>query len=346
MSGEGMLGVPAFPAPAPRASMPVDAAAAPTPISVVVPTRETRELTLRCLACLTAARPAAAELIVVDDGSADGTTDAIAASYPDVRLLRHEAPRGFTAAANAGAALATRELVLLLNSDTEVSADALGALAEAFAGDGGLGVAGSLLFYPDGRPQWSGGGLPGNLWLFALASGVGHGLGSMARWRGLRPVSGHGNRRVEWVTGAALAVRRPLWESLGGFDPRFELYAQDLDFCARARAAGWEVAVVPRSRVVHHHGTTVEGTAGVVAARHNAALLWADLVRWTAKHRGPRAARTAARLLWLGGGLRRGLLRLKSVGGEAARRRGEAETRSLRAAAAAARAAAAERPGA
>jgi GT2 family glycosyltransferase len=345
MSGEGMLGAPAFPAAAGPASDPDRGAVAATaPISVVVATRDTRELTLSCLAHLAEARPAAAEAIVVDDGSGDGTAEAIGASYPGVKLLRHPSSRGFTAAVNAGAAVAAGELLLLLNSDTEIAADALGALADAFGRDSRLGVAAPLLFYGDGRPQWSGGALPGRLWLLALGSGLGHRLGSLRPWRAWRPVSGHRPGPVDWVPGAALAIRRGLWESLGGFDPRFALYAQDLDLCVRVRAAGWGIAVVSRSRVVHHHGATVAETSGVTSERHNAALLWSDLVLWTAKHRGPRAARTAARLLRLGGAVQRALLRLDGVRGTEARSRGRLERRALLGAAAAVRAAAGERP--
>ncbi|HEV8632332.1 MAG TPA: glycosyltransferase, partial [Thermoanaerobaculia bacterium] len=234
----------------PRHPAPV-AAAAPA-LSVVVPTHDTRELTLRCLAALAAARPGPAEVILVDDGSRDGTAEAAAASYPGLRLLRQQAPLGFTAAANAGVAQASGELLLLLNSDTEVAPDALGALQEAFAADPALGVAGAALFYPGGEAQWSGGAEPGAAWLLALASGLPVRLAGARGWRRRRPVSGHGGGPVAWVTGAALACRRAVWEQVGPLDARFALYGQDLDFCLRAGERGWRVAVVAASHVVHH----------------------------------------------------------------------------------------------
>jgi GT2 family glycosyltransferase len=325
------------------------AGAPPGTLSVVVPTHDTRELTLACLAALADAQPPPDEVVVVDDGSGDGTAAAVAASFPAVRLRRHERPLGFTAAANAGAAQATGDLLLLLNSDTEPAADALGALLAAFRDDARLGVAGASLVYPDGTPQWSGGRAPRALWLFALGSGLAHRLGGARWWRRRRPVSGHGSGEVEWVTGAALAVRRPLWRELGGFDPRFELYAQDLDLCLRARARGWRVAVVAASRIVHHHGATVgrlastterDASTPATVARHDAARLWADLVRWAAKD-GPAAARGAARWLRLGGLVQRGLLAFDSLRGHRARRRARAQRHALRAASLAARSAAA-----
>jgi GT2 family glycosyltransferase len=328
------------------------AGAPPATLSVVIPTHDTRELTLACLAALAAAAPPPDEVILVDDGSTDGTAAAVAASYPAVRVLRQERPRGFTAAANTGAATASGDLLLLLNSDTEVATDALAALLTAFRADAGLGVAGASLVYPDGRAQWSGGRAPRASWLLTLGSGIAHRLDRWPRWRRRRPVSGHGGSEVDWVSGAALAVRRPLWSELDGFDPRFALYAQDLDLCLRARARGWRVAVVAASRVVHHHGATVGKSGGrgeaaaseaapPTVARHDAALLWADLVRAATKQGGARAGRATARWLRLGGWIQRALLAFTALRGGEQRQRAREQRRALRAASAAAREAAA-----
>jgi GT2 family glycosyltransferase len=337
-------GGPAAPAAAPASPAVAAATSEPLPLSVVVPTHETRELTLRCLAALAAARPPASEVVVVDDGSTDGTAAAIAASYPAVRLLRQPQAGGFTAAVRAGVALARHEIVLLLNSDTEVEPAALAALVAAFARMPRLGIAGAALHYPDGTPQWSGGPAPGALWLLALASDLPRRLGRLRGWRRARPVAGHGERvraRVDWVPGAALACRREVWTELGGLDPRFALYAQDLDFCLQARARGWEVAVVPESRVLHHHGATVGAGAPVGDDRLHAERLWSDLVRWGGKRGGPAGARRVARWLVLGGSLQGLLLRFEGLGGGERARRATAARGGLRRAAAAARASAA-----
>jgi GT2 family glycosyltransferase len=289
-------------------------------LSVVVPTHDTRELTLRCLAALAAADPPPAEVIVVDDGSSDGSAAAIAASYPATRLLRHRDARGFTAAANAGLALARGDVLLLLNSDTEVAPGAPGELVAALAAPR-LGIAGAALTYPDGRPQWSGGDAPGALWLFAMASDLPRRLARVRAWRRVRPMSGHRGGDVDWVTGAAMAIRREVWEAAGPLDGRFAFYAQDLDLCLRARALGWRVAVVPAARVMHHHGATVSAGGRVIEAGHDPALLWADLVRCAARHGGPSGGARAARSLRLGGALQRLLLLPRAaLPGDAGRR--------------------------
>jgi len=291
---------------------------APRPLSVVVPTRNTRQLTLACLAALAAAaavRPelAAIEVVLVDDAGDDGTAEAVAARHPDVRVIRLERQEGFTRAANRGLAAAAGGTLLLLNSDAEVGADGRGlaALLARFAAEPRLGIAGGALRYPDGTPQWSGGGEPTAAWLFALASGLPGLLARLPLYRRLRPAGGtRGTRAAEvaWVTGAAMAIRRAVWEEVGPLDESFRFYAQDLDLCLRARQAGWSVAVVPDFEVIHHHGATIEGEGGRGRGGARGAvhpeLLWTDLLRWADKRGCEAAARRAARALLAGGRLR------------------------------------------
>jgi GT2 family glycosyltransferase len=277
--------------------------AEPPALSVVIPTHDTRDLTLRCLDSLRACAPET-EIVVVDDGSADGTAEAIRVRHPAVTLVSISPPAGFTAAANRGMAEARGALLLLLNSDTEVDPSALPRLLAAFDADPKLGVAGAALRFPDGRPQWSGGRVPTPLWLFSMASGLGAGLERLPGYRRLKPVGGRGTGRVDWVCGAAMTVRREAWLAVGGFDGRFHFYCQDLDLCLRVQDAGWTVAIVAGARVMHLAGATIGKRQGAVSARYHPGLLWADLVRWAAKRKGPEGARDSTRALRCGGTLR------------------------------------------
>jgi GT2 family glycosyltransferase len=280
---------------------------------VVVPTHSTRDLTLRCLESLRSQRPGPDEVIVVDDASEDDTVQEVRRHFPEALVLERRARGGFTAAANQGMAAAGGDVLLLLNSDTEVLPGGLAALRRAFEEASSLGIAGGQLSYPDGAPQWSGGDEPGLLWGFSLSSGLATGLGRLPGYRSLRPVRGSaGDRRsVAWVTGAALACRRTVWHDVGPLDESFRFYCQDLDFCLRARRAGWEVAVLPSFRVVHVHGATIDKDRGTVGRQHPE-LLWTDLVRWARKRRGARSARRLRNVLVVGAHLRLGcgLLRL------------------------------------
>jgi GT2 family glycosyltransferase len=276
----------------------------PSGISIVVPTRDTRDVTLRCLATVAdAIAGTPAEVIVVDDGSGDGTAEAVAKQFPRTQVVRHETSRGFTASANAGLRLATQPLMMLLNSDTEVSRGALDALAGAFAADARLGIAGAQLLYPDGSGQWSGGGAPTLGWLFAESSGIPRVLARVPGYRAVRPLIAAANREVDWVTGAALAMRREVWTDAGPFDETFRIYAQDLDFCLRARDRGWAVRVIAGSRIVHLHGATIHRVTGSLG-RQQPHALWTDLIRWAEKRRGAAYARRASAVIAAGARLR------------------------------------------
>jgi GT2 family glycosyltransferase len=267
-------------------------------LSVVVPTHDTRDLTLRCLASVLDA-PGRFDVVLVDDGSRDGTAEAARARWPALRVLRHESARGFSAAANAGLRAARGALLWLLNSDTLAPADAYERLNAAFAANPRLGIAGAELIYPDGRPQWSGGRRPTPLWLFALSSG----LPAWRRRRRPAPLAGAWPRRPDWVTGAALALRREVWERVGPLDEGYRFYAQDVDLCLRARRAGFEVDLVPGLRVVHHLGASIGRRAGAFGGAHPE-LLWADLRRCVERLDGPAAGRLVGAALRAGARLR------------------------------------------
>lgn len=175
-------------------------------------------------------------------------------------------------------------------------------MMDAFRRAPKLGAAGAVLHYPGGSPQWSGGRDPSLLWLFGLSSGLPALLGRLPRWRRVKPV-GAVPGAVDWVTGAAVAIRRRAWEQTGPLDEGYLFYAQDLDLCSRLRRAGWTVEIVPGFRVLHHHGATIGKAAGS-AGRQNPELLWSDLVRWGRLHRGEAWANRAARLLRTGAALR------------------------------------------
>jgi GT2 family glycosyltransferase len=274
----------------------------PAWLSVVVPTHDTRDLTLACLDSVARSGSAGVEIILVDDASRDGTAEAVAARWPEVLLLRHDQAAGFTRSANHGLARARGEVLLLLNSDTEVDPGGFEALRAAFDRDPRLGVAGAVLRYPDGSPQWSGGRAPSLLWLFALSSGLPGLLARLPFYRRLKPLSLEKPVALDWVTGAAMAVRREAWEAAGPLDEEFRFYGQDLDLCLRLRQADWGVEIVPGFRVLHHHGATIGSRKG--ASRHqHPELLWTDLLRWARKQDEGWARRAGAALRW-GGRLR------------------------------------------
>ena len=245
-------------------------------------------MTLACCRAALAAAPAA-EVIVVDDGSIDGTAALLVREAPRLRIVRLEKNRGYAVAANQGVAAASGSIILLLNSDAIVTEQAVAVLLAAFASDGRLGIAGAQLAGSDGADQWSGGRTPTLLWMIGVVSGA----GALARLFRRKAPQTQPQRDVDWVSGAAMAFRREVWDEAGPLDEGFLFYCQDITFCLRARGAGWRVTVVSEARVVHAMGGTVAGDRSL---RHDPERLWMDLLRWGRAHYG-RAWAACARVV-------------------------------------------------
>jgi N-acetylglucosaminyl-diphospho-decaprenol L-rhamnosyltransferase len=256
-------------------------------LSIVIPTFNTAAMTLRCCRTVLASLPFSAEVIVADDGSTDGTAELLARALPDVTVVRLNENRGFAPAANRGVAASRGSIVLLLNSDAVVALDAIDVLVAAFDADPRLGVAGAQLLDEDGAPQWSGGPTPTLLWMIGVVSG----LGPLARF--LRR-GGREKPAPDWVSGAAMAFRRAVWSSAGPLDELYLFYCQDIDFCLRAHAAGWRVALIPEARVTHARGGTVAQDSEL---KYDPERLWSDLLTWGRRHYGTRWARLARPVL-------------------------------------------------
>lgn len=190
-----------------------------------------------------------AEVIVVDNGSTDASGEVLA-SFPKVRVIWNPTNLGFAAASNKGLQAATAPGVLLLNNDTVPNTAALERMATFLAGNPRVGVVGPSLTFANGRPQPSCGPGP-NLWTELLAKTLLHRL-----LPGVREMAPARTRRVDWVTGAALGIRRDLALELGGLDEAMFLFYEDLDLCARVREAGWEVWFVSTDPIVHLGGAS------------------------------------------------------------------------------------------
>jgi GT2 family glycosyltransferase len=248
-------------------------------LSIVIPTFNTASMTLACCRAALAGSLDSAEVIVADDGSTDGTAELLAREEPRVLVVRLEENRGYAVAANRGVAAATGSIILLLNSDAVISEKTLAAFLAAFDSDPKLGIAGAQLIDTDGALQWSGGRTPTLPWIAGVVSGAGH-LASLVRHR---PLPSGLRRDVDWVSGAAMAFRRQVWNEAGPLDEGYLFYCQDITFCLRARNGGWAVSVVSEARVMHGLGATIAGDSSL---RQDPERLWVDLLHWGEGHYG------------------------------------------------------------
>ncbi len=229
----------------------------------------------------------AAEVIVVDNASTDDSVAMMEREFPWVRVVRNRENVGFTRANNQALELARGRYLLFLNPDTEIVGESLVTMVRYMDAHPDVGALGPQLRYADGRIQSSRRRFPTLATAF-LESTVLH------LWWPNNPVARRyyvadrpddQEQEVDWVVGACLLVRRQAVEQVGGFDERFFMYSEELDWCRRARAAGWRVVYLPAARVIHHEGKSSEQA---VPARH--IHFQSSKVLYFRKHHGRLAA--------------------------------------------------------
>jgi hypothetical protein len=233
------------------------------------------------------------EMIVVDNVSTDGTVEMLREEFPQVTVVVNEENRGFTGGNNDGIDRARGSYLLLLNPDTEVLEDALPRMVAYLDQHRDVGMVGPQLRNPDGSVQSSRRRFPTLPVLFFESTWL---QGLLPR-RTLEhyyvedrsPETAHA---VDWITGAAMLTRRAVVNEVGGMDETFFMYSEELDWCRRIHAAGWEIHYVPDAQVVHHEGKSSEQ---VVPARH--IYFQSSKVHYARKYHGPWLAEILR--LWL-----------------------------------------------
>lgn len=244
-------------------------------VSIVIPVYNKFAYTAACLRSLAAhTAQTRFEVIVVDDLSSDSTGQRLG-QIEGIRVLRNAVNLGFVGSCNAGAAMARGEFVLFLNNDTLVTPNWLEALLRCFEDEADAGLVGSRLIYPDGRLQEVGG------IIFSDGSGWNYG-----RFEDPEDTRFLFRREVDYCSGAAIMLRRELFERLGRFDSRYApAYYEDTDLAFAVRAAGLKVYCEPRSRVVHFEGITAGTDTGTGMKRYQVINQEKFLAKWSSELR-------------------------------------------------------------
>jgi GT2 family glycosyltransferase len=240
-------------------------------VSVVVVNLNRRELLRKCLESLLAQTDAELEVIVVDNGSTDGSAACVDTEFPGIRLIRNRDNKGFCAANNQGIAIARGEFVALLNNDAEADAGWLAAMVKV-AGEKPVGmVACKILVHGDEKRIDKVGHL-----IYPDGQNRGRGTGCLDQGQFDRV------EEVLWPDGCAALYRKEMLDQIGGFDEDFFAYADDAELGLRARIAGWTCIYTPHALVRHHRGNTL-GVGSVKRLKlieRNRVLLAAKLFPW------------------------------------------------------------------
>jgi GT2 family glycosyltransferase len=212
------------------------------------------------------------EVIVVDNNSQDGSPDLIAQQFPQVRLLRLPENLGFGAGNNAAAKIARGEFLLLLNTDTQLISDILPSLVGVMKERPEVGIVGPKLLNPDGSLQLS------TAWE----------IGIRGEYKTLQQHRQYASpkskaaimqrfevaREVDVVVGAALFIRRAVFDQLNGFDEHFFMYCEESDLCQRAREWGWKVLYTPDVALIHVRGHSITKLSDRMAIEYRRSQLY------------------------------------------------------------------------
>lgn len=251
-------------------------------LSVIIISYNTRDITRRCLEALFAALgEVKAEVFVVDNASADGSAEMIAADYPVARLIRNDKNRGFGAANNQAIAITSAPAILLLNSDAFMHPGAIQTLLRTLAQHPEAGIAAPKLLNADGSLQPSVWPFPSPVraWVEALClSGLFYWTWHYRDWHRWDHATA---AQVPWAIGACLLVRREIIDRIGGFDEDFFLYGEETDLERRASSAGWSVRFEPTAIVTHLGGSSGARQADAVFEEFSRAS-----ERYIRKHHG------------------------------------------------------------
>lgn len=247
-------------------------------LTVSIVNHNSRELLLACLDSLAGT---AAEIVVLDNASEDGSAEAVSEDFPEVRLITQPFRAGFGENQNTLIRATSSRYVCLLNPDTTAADWGFARMVAYLDEHPRVAALGPRLVYPDGRHQCS-------AWRFPSPLVQVLGLLTL-NLLGVRQSQGNRPRPVGWVMGAALLLRRAALDDVGLFDEDFFMYTEEVDLQFRLHQAGWEVHFFPGITVVHH-----ESQLGIAMPERRINEMWRSVHRYWRKHHGPAGARIAA----------------------------------------------------
>jgi N-acetylglucosaminyl-diphospho-decaprenol L-rhamnosyltransferase len=247
----------------------------------VVVNYEAGELLAACIGSILSDTSAGTpEVVVVDNGSSDGSTEMLRGAS-SVTIVDPGSNLGYAGAANFGIARTTADVVVVCNPDVHVSPGTAAAMLRRLADEPDLGAVGPMIREVDGSHYPSARKVP------SVGDAVGHGLLGLVKHdnrftRRYRELDADPTRArdVDWVSGAAIWLRRAALDAVGGWDDGYFMYVEDVDLCWRLHRAGWRVLYEPAGEVTHVHGASTARHPYRMIAEHHRSLLRFAGKRW------------------------------------------------------------------
>jgi len=279
-----------------------------TNTTIVIVSFNSREITLRALAAAgEAAAGLDAVMVLADNGSTDGTPDAVRSTLPGVEVVVYADNPGYGAALNRAFSAFPGSHLCALNGDVLLAPGSLRTLRQFMDDHPRCGLVGPALTSSDGRPQSSCKRFPTLGFAVAELFAI-HGLFPRNRWVRWFYHEGQDltvSTFVQTVSGAAMLIRGEAFQRIGGFDESFRMYFEETDLCRRLRGGGYGVAFCPQAMAVHWHG------ASTIQTSVRQVEYYLSYIRFFSKHHGPEPARILAAAVAASAALRMLALPLK-----------------------------------
>lgn len=193
------------------------------------------------------------DVIVVDNGSTDGSQQMLAEKYPEVKIIQNDSNLGLGKASNQGIEATNGKYVLLLNNDTIVNGASFDTMVDFLEANPRVGAVGGKVFNPDGSIQSCYNHFSTFWEEFLIATR----LGEMFRPGYPAVMQGDEIKAVDWITSACLMVRRAALDEVGLLDENYFIYGDEADLQYRIKKAGWEIYFLPDATIIHYGGRSM-----------------------------------------------------------------------------------------
>lgn len=262
-------------------------------VSIIIVNWNAREYLRKCLTDVFAADSQQGyEVLLVDNASTDGSVECVQREYPLIEMIANKENVGFSRANNQGIRQSQGEYILLLNPDTKIQPHAIHLLFDFLSIHPEAGIVGPRLLNLDGSVQTSCYPFPTparELWrLLHLDRIYPFGSYDQSEWNLTQP------REVDSLQGACLLIRREVFDQIGLLDEDYFMYTEEIDFCYRAKKAGWKVVWLPTAEVIHYGGQSTRQAAASMFLE-----LYRSKLQFFRKHHGRLAVWTYKLILFI-----------------------------------------------
>jgi GT2 family glycosyltransferase len=249
-----------------------------TDLSVIIVSHNVKNLLKKCLESIgDFEKDLKFEAIVVDNHSEDHSAEMLKEHFPGVQLIENPRNLGFSKACNQGIEQSRGRYILLLNPDTEFTLGGVTEMVKFMHSAPRIGVCGPQMVDPQGRIQFSARSFPSYQAAISSSQSILNKLfprNPLSRRYLLKDQDRNRKMEVDWVSGSCLLAKRELFVKIGLLDERFFMYVEDVDFCYRAKKAGFSVYYFPNSVVIHHIGRSTEKRKLKMLVEHHRSMYY------------------------------------------------------------------------